>query len=118
MSSDTPALPTPSHRWYTHGRLRQRQCGFCGIWETSESRVSACPAGVVTATDISPDVARPVVEHAIQMSGGSMQVRNAHPEIERIFPLADWIKANQRGGGRVWRRVVVVVEDWEEVPRG
>lgn len=57
-----------------------------------------------------------VVEHAIQMSSGAMQVRFDDPEIERIFPLADWIKSEQRFGGKVYRRVVVVVEDWEEVP--
>jgi hypothetical protein len=64
-----------------------------------------------------PTVDQRVVEHAIRMSGGSMQVRFAHREIERIFPLVDWIKSEQRFGGKVYRRVVVVVEDWEEVER-
>lgn len=59
-----------------------------------------------------------VVEHAIRMSSGAMCVRYEHPDIERIFPLTDWIKSEQRFGGKVYRRVVVVVEDWEEVPRG
>ncbi len=58
-----------------------------------------------------------VVEHATRMSGGGMHVRNAHPEIDRILPLDDWIKSEQRFGGVVYRRVVVVVEDWEEVER-
>lgn len=59
----------------------------------------------------------PIVEHAIMMSGGGMQVRNGDPEIEDIFPLAKWIPAQQRFGGKVYRRTVIVVEDWEEVPR-
>jgi hypothetical protein len=59
----------------------------------------------------------PIVEHAILMSGGSMQVRCDDPEIERIYPLDRWITAQQRFGGKVYRRVVVVVEDWQEVPR-
>jgi hypothetical protein len=56
-----------------------------------------------------------VEEYGQLMSGGGFHVRNNHPEIERIFPLAEWIKANTRGGGRVYRRVITVVEDWEEV---
>lgn len=59
----------------------------------------------------------PVVEHAIQMSSGAMQVRCDDPEIEEIFPLAEWIRAQQRFGGKVYRRTVIVVDDWEEVPR-
>jgi hypothetical protein len=34
---------------------------------------------------------RGVTEHAIEMSGGSMQVRNSEPYIERIYPLARWL---------------------------
>jgi hypothetical protein len=60
---------------------------------------------------------KPTVEYAIEMSSGAMQVRNDHPEIERIFPLVDWIKSEQRFGGRVYRRTVIVVEDREEVAR-
>lgn len=59
-----------------------------------------------------------VIEHAVQMAGGGMHVRFDHPEIEEIFPLASWIKAQQRFNGKVYRRVITVVEDWEEVPRG
>lgn len=58
-----------------------------------------------------------VTEYAIGMTDGSKQVRPNHPEIERIFPLADWIPAHQRNGGKVYRRVIRVVEDWEEVPK-
>jgi hypothetical protein len=63
------------------------------------------------------DDVRVVEEYAQLYSGGSMLVRNAHPEVDRIFPLADWIKASTRGGGRVYRRVITVVEDWEEVTK-
>jgi hypothetical protein len=58
----------------------------------------------------------PVTEYAIEMSGGGMHVRNPAPEIEKVYPLAEWIPHNQRDGGRVWRRRVIVVEDWELVP--
>lgn len=58
---------------------------------------------------------KPIVEHAILMSGGSMQVRNADEQIERIYPLERWIPDHQRFGGKVYRRTVIVVEDWTEV---
>ncbi len=58
----------------------------------------------------------PVVEHAILMSDGSMQVRASDPRFEQIYPLTDWIQGNQRFGGKVYRRRVLVVEDWHEVP--
>ena len=54
-------------------------------------------------------------EYGVLMSGGGFQIRNDHPEIERIFPLADWIKAERRANHKVYRRVVVVVVDWVEV---
>lgn len=58
---------------------------------------------------------RHVVEHAIQMPSGAMQVRADFPGLEQISPLASWIGAQRRFGSKVYRRVVMVVEDWEEV---
>lgn len=58
----------------------------------------------------------PVEEHAIQMSNGAMQVRSDDSDIERIYPLARWIPDHQRFGGKVFRRTVLVVGEWEEVP--
>ena len=58
----------------------------------------------------------PVTEHAQLMSGGGYHVRNSEPYIEEVYPLEQWIKAGQRFGGHVYRRRVIVVEDWEEVP--
>ena len=54
-----------------------------------------------------------VTEHAIEMSGGGMQVR--WKGAERVYPLKDWIPAQQRFGGRVYQRKIIVVEDWTEV---
>lgn len=64
---------------------------------------------------MSADPSTPVVEHAIRMTSGAMQVRNDHPLINHIYPLAQWIEHEQRDGGKVYRRTVIVVEDWEEV---
>jgi hypothetical protein len=58
---------------------------------------------------------RTVDEYAVQMSGGGMHVRVSDPQVERIYPLADWLKHSSRNGTRVWRRCAVVVEDWHEV---
>lgn len=59
----------------------------------------------------------PVVEHAIGMAGGSMQVRPRDKRIEERYPLTEWIEDKQRNGGKVYRRAVIVVEDRVEVPR-
>lgn len=56
-----------------------------------------------------------VEEYAQLYTSGAMLVRNDHPEIDLIFPLGDWIRASTRHGGRVFRRVITVVEDWQEV---
>jgi hypothetical protein len=55
-----------------------------------------------------------MIEHAILMSDGSMQVRPDDLEIDEIYPLDKWIK-NQKRFHRVYRREIVVVEDWTEV---
>jgi len=57
-----------------------------------------------------------VTEHAHQMSGGGYHVWNTEPYIEEIYPLEQRIKAGQRHGGKVYRRQVIVVEDWTEIP--
>lgn len=58
------------------------------------------------------------IENAILMSDGSMQVRPHNPEVEQIYPLDQWIAAHQRFGGKVYRRTVIVVDDWQEVLDG
>lgn len=56
-----------------------------------------------------------VTEYAVQYTDGEMKIRNSAPEIDRIFPLADWIKSNQRNGGKVYTRTVEIVSDWKTV---
>jgi hypothetical protein len=56
-----------------------------------------------------------VTEYGQLMSGGGYHIRNPHPDIERIYPLADWITDHCRHGGKVHRRRLIVVEDWTEV---
>lgn len=57
-----------------------------------------------------------ITEHAIQMSGGGMHVRCDDPAVEKVYPLAEWIPDHQQSGGKVWRRRIIVVDDWVEVP--
>jgi len=57
----------------------------------------------------------PVTEHAHLMSGGGYHVWNTEPYIEEIYPLAEKIKNGQKHGGHVYRRRVIVVEDWTEL---
>lgn len=57
----------------------------------------------------------PVVEYGERYSGGGYLARNRAPEIEAIYPLAEWIEHTQRHG-TVYRRTIIIVEDWAEVP--
>jgi hypothetical protein len=61
------------------------------------------------------EAAGPVTEHAHLMSGGGFHVWNTEPYIEKVYPLAQKIEHGQRFGGHVYRRRVIVVEDWTEV---
>ena len=55
-----------------------------------------------------------VTEYATRMGSGEMRVRYSDPRIERIYPLALWIE-HQQSERKVYRRRVVVIEDWTEV---
>jgi hypothetical protein len=60
----------------------------------------------------------PVTEHAIRMRSGSYQIRPSEtdvPGIEDGYPLSEWIEHNQQFNGKVYRRRIIVVEDWAEV---
>jgi hypothetical protein len=52
----------------------------------------------------------PVTEYATMLGSDTMQVR---PD-NRYVPLADWIDIQS---GAVYRRQIVVVDDWTEVSR-
>ena len=54
-------------------------------------------------------------EYGVLMSGGGYSTRWDDPEMDRIYPLGQWIEHNRRHGGHVYRRRVIVVEDWKEV---
>jgi hypothetical protein len=56
-----------------------------------------------------------VTEYGQLMAGGGYHVRNPHPDIERIYPLAEWIAGHRRHGGQVHHRRLIVMEDWMEV---
>lgn len=58
----------------------------------------------------------PIVEYANEYTGKSMLIAFRDEETESIYPLENWIRNQQRFGGKVYRRKIIVVEDWEEVP--
>lgn len=58
-----------------------------------------------------------VTEHAVELCG-SLQLRSDHPDIDTLYPLAEWTPDWQRRGVHVFKRRIVVVDDWTEVPRG
>jgi hypothetical protein len=59
-----------------------------------------------------------MIEYALLMSDGSMQVRPTDPEIDEIYPLHKWIENQQRFTHKVYQREIDVITDWTEVPRG
>jgi len=59
-----------------------------------------------------------MIEYALLMSDGSMQVRPTDPEIDEIYPLDKWIKNQRRFTRKVYQREIEVIADWTEVPHG
>jgi hypothetical protein len=59
---------------------------------------------------------RPVVveEYGQLMSAGSVQVWDLSPEMLDIYPLDRRIEHGKRHGGRVLRRRIIIIDDWEE----
>jgi hypothetical protein len=55
------------------------------------------------------------VEYAHEMASGDYHLWNTEPWTDEIYPLADRIRSGQRDYGSVYRRRVVVIEDWAEV---
>ena len=56
-----------------------------------------------------------VEEYGHLMSGGGVHVWPDDPEILDIYPLDKRIEHGKRHGGRVLRRRIVVLDDWEEI---
>jgi hypothetical protein len=56
-----------------------------------------------------------VTEYGEELTSGGYQTWNTEPYIERIYPLAEKIEAVTRLRGKVYRRRIIVVEDWTEV---
>ena len=56
-----------------------------------------------------------ITEHAHLMRDGGYHVWNTEPYILEIYPLEEKIAHGQQHGGKVYRRRVIVVEDWTEV---
>lgn len=57
------------------------------------------------------------VEYALAYAGGEMLVRNPDSELEEIYPIDKWVRAQARFG-HVYQRTVIVVTDWVEVVTG
>lgn len=60
---------------------------------------------------------KPTVEHAQLYAGGQWLVWPDDEELERIYPTMLRIEHGQRFGGIVGRRAVIVLKDWERVPK-
>lgn len=60
----------------------------------------------------------PITEYGQLMAGGGFHTFNLTPELEAIYPLADRIRAGQMHGGQVYRRRIIVVEEWSKLRKG
>lgn len=58
------------------------------------------------------------VEYAQRFTSGDMKVMSDDPEVEKIFPLAKRIVHAREFGGHVFKRTIIIVEDWTEVTDG
>lgn len=88
---------------------------LCGTRDLAMSQAKEAGATAEQLAEAARVDGQDTTEHAQRFSGGSMLVRNPHPDIERIYPVADWIRDEQRNGGKIYRRRIVVLEDWTEV---
>lgn len=112
MTQRKPDLPPEAVQHAAEVMLRQYEsmwgAGHLGWREFEDDAREVLAAALPHAGPV-------VTEHAQLMSGGGFHVRNADPVIEKIYPLREWIVHSQRFGGQVYRRKVVVVEDWAKV---
>lgn len=107
--------PVPIEQALTTARER------CEEWSYEEDPHGYChdrPELVALIKEV--ERRRPeIVEHAILFTDGGMKIRSNSPETERVYPLTEWIKhRHEIDRTTVYRRTVIVVEDWVEVPRG
>jgi hypothetical protein len=56
-----------------------------------------------------------VTEYGLIRKGGDVEVWNTEPSVEAVYPLAKRIANAVRNGGTVYRRRIIVVDDWAEV---
>ena len=57
----------------------------------------------------------PVEEYGHLFGSGDVKVWDLSPELVEIYPLDKRIEYGKRHGGRVLRRRVIVVDEWEEI---
>ena len=58
-----------------------------------------------------------ITEYATAYKGGDMHLFVDEPEVEAVYPMAKRIASEQRFGGKVYQRIIKLVEDWKEVPK-
>lgn len=89
-----------------------------------EGSVSDWAMTRVTDVDLVPEAVTAAVangwlvgiraEYGVRMAGGEFRTLTTTPRLEEIYPLAERIVDARRDHGKVYRRRVIVVEDWTE----
>ena len=63
-------------------------------------------------------VVSPVTEYGIVTSGGGIRIRNAFadPDVDRIYPLTNWVAGKKADGAMLMARTILVLDDWGPIP--
>lgn len=76
-------------------------------------------AAAEDSTAAQPDstVVHPVTEYGVVTPGGTIRIRNAlhNPEVDRIYPLTDWLAGLAADGQVTFQRTILVIDDWGPV---
>lgn len=89
--------------------------GKLGAKNKAHAIALAYQHGILSAEVREEDELRLTTEYGQLFRGGSVLVRPNDPEIEKIYPLKNFIRAHSQNGGKVLKRSIIPMTDWEVV---
>ena len=57
-------------------------------------------------------------EYGVQLKNGGFTIRSEDVWVQRMLPLSKWIEDEQRHGGRVHKREIIIAQTWEMLKKG
>lgn len=86
-----------------------------GAWFKTVENARAIVGALQYLVQNTPELAEVVTEHGTS-DYGSLGMTVLSEQFEREYPLAEWLDHEIGKGRKVYRRKVIVIEDWTEVP--